>query len=845
MKYEFDLTPQQAEALQKSLDHLANQSDEISRDYHPLSPSATFHHNTRSLFRSMSTQMDRQESGPLSSITPAQEGGKLRLDGPGNTWIRPADDVNEIRDSLLMNPDLYEVASDASLRTREAMASFPEASSRVWESNPAMIDVIAADMGMETPLNSPKVVAFMEQSDEFYSSSKLSGEQALGLTPERLHAALDLEKRDAMQLGQFTLVRDDEAVFIDRDIDGQIDRVYQSHQATEQGYQPGGSNSLTFEDRKALVRELVEREVNRPLVALEQDYQYARTLQQVATEQGEYVGGNNYLEASSFDISATSNDVVVYDNVNSVKKFKLNFESGAFEDNLTSDERQELAEDIASRLELDEPGLDSSADLSDPADIDSPSGGINSSADSPQNRDAQELHKVALRYGKRAGEHYILDVGDKTLVAAQDSVSVYEGAIQRATTTFGKDASHSSDLSPAEHEKLMEDLIVSEAMAGLEEPSFQEQINENLQTSDAFAFWVTKEGLSVGVTSEGGVLVTKEGPQDTVDVIFEQEAGEAEPKIDRMTARQKDGLIHSVKVTNAEKNADAIIGLSQELSQKQSTSTESQEASVTTGQPGSAVSVSDEFPQDLDPDSERNDLGDGLIVVDRGDESHIFQDNVYVARIDEMGQVKGELTYDQINKIVDFLQVEVAKQDAEAEAAIAVDTSEEGMEKWREELAEKASISPEHRTAVAMQTPISEMPSRVDSDFDKTSNSIYFASLRATAVIHGDKTRNPNGSDTWSIELDEGYTLKTDGHAVQVAQDGEIVFAKHEYDKDKSEGNFIDDLKSGDKDKIRDLMGKASERSAAKSRNQRRDSSLVPKKSSLVPKKTSQAEMEL
>lgn len=147
MKYELDLTPEQAEQLQATLNHYVRLAREDSYDYQRGSQQHTFKVNSAELLSRLSTQIYRQQNPSPITLTPI-ENNQTHLRSPRGQWVRDTDHLNEIRQAMLTNTGLAE--SRTAGRGRTSREDFPGVSDEVWGEQPGVMQIIADDMGIDT-----------------------------------------------------------------------------------------------------------------------------------------------------------------------------------------------------------------------------------------------------------------------------------------------------------------------------------------------------------------------------------------------------------------------------------------------------------------------------------------------------------------------------------------------------------------------------------------------------------------------------------------------------------------------------------------------------------------------
>lgn len=148
MKYELDLTPEQAEQLQAALGHYTRIAREDALDYERGSQQHTFKANSAELLSGVSTQMIRQENPSPITLTPI-ENNRTHLRSPEGQWVRDTDHLNRIRQELLTNPGLAEAKTSG--RGRSNREDFPGVSDEVWAEQRGVMQIMADDMGIDTP----------------------------------------------------------------------------------------------------------------------------------------------------------------------------------------------------------------------------------------------------------------------------------------------------------------------------------------------------------------------------------------------------------------------------------------------------------------------------------------------------------------------------------------------------------------------------------------------------------------------------------------------------------------------------------------------------------------------
>lgn len=189
MKYEFDLTPEQAEALQATLDHYTALAREDAYDYQRGSQQHTFKANSAELLSGLSTQMFRQENASPITLTPI-ENNQTHLRSPEGQWIRDTDHLNRIRQELLTNPGLAEAKTSG--RGRTSQEDFPGVSDEVWAEQRGVMQIMADDMGIDTPesyTTKRLIIDPLQQPDGVTSSRKYTEQQSIH--PSRIQSALE------------------------------------------------------------------------------------------------------------------------------------------------------------------------------------------------------------------------------------------------------------------------------------------------------------------------------------------------------------------------------------------------------------------------------------------------------------------------------------------------------------------------------------------------------------------------------------------------------------------------------------------------------------------------------
>lgn len=190
MKYEFDLTPEQAEQLQAALGHYTRIAREDALDYERGSQQHTFKANSAELLSGVSTQMIRQENPSPITLTPI-ENSRTHLRSPEGQWVRDTDHLNRIRQELLTNPGLAEAKTSG--RGRSNREDFPGVSDEVWDEQRGVMQIMADDMGIDTPESYTTRrldIDPLREADPELSNKPVSTTQR-AIHPERIQKALE------------------------------------------------------------------------------------------------------------------------------------------------------------------------------------------------------------------------------------------------------------------------------------------------------------------------------------------------------------------------------------------------------------------------------------------------------------------------------------------------------------------------------------------------------------------------------------------------------------------------------------------------------------------------------
>lgn len=270
MKLELDLTPQEVEALRATLEHFGSVAAEKAKDYVRGSSTEVFHSNSAELLRGLSVQLTRQEGGPAFSITPLGD-GTSELRSPIGKWVRTDEQLNDIRTSLVTHSDLHKVLAPDQYRDAETRAKYSNVPDHVWGEHKEMLQVVAADLGLDTELNK-KDLSLVRPREPTPSTPEERFGQQRSITPERIQSVLmgDLEgefiyHHKGSNGIELNLAQDGNRVTIERRVDGNTWPVYESHQETEQGLQPGIKNMMSAVERESALEALETLEQSRQL----------------------------------------------------------------------------------------------------------------------------------------------------------------------------------------------------------------------------------------------------------------------------------------------------------------------------------------------------------------------------------------------------------------------------------------------------------------------------------------------------------------------------------------------------------------------------------------------------
>lgn len=269
MKFELDLTAQEVEALQATLNHYKHVANEDSLDYLRGSQAQVFHYNASEVLRAISTEVVRQQGGPSFSIE--QQGGETsRLRSPFGIWTRDNQQINDIRSAYITYPGLADVlAHDGDMyRTDEQREKYTDVPDHVWSEQRGVLQIVAADMGFATELNRKDLSFAQLRQPDGVTPSERYGQQR-SISPDRIRKALE-----ARGMGQDSTFVHEASNGINLAIDQNDDRVevlrvgsngdaswrYTSHKETPNGFVPGISNQMSGEERDALMEALTTLE---------------------------------------------------------------------------------------------------------------------------------------------------------------------------------------------------------------------------------------------------------------------------------------------------------------------------------------------------------------------------------------------------------------------------------------------------------------------------------------------------------------------------------------------------------------------------------------------------------
>lgn len=269
MKFELDLTQEQVELLKASLDHYGSIAREQSKGYARGGTTEVFYSNSAELLKGLKTELSRQEHGPCFDITPTV-GNVSELRSPYGIWERSRERMNAIRESLLTHPGLKDVLVSGSYKHQELREEYANVPDPVWNEHSEVVKIIAADMGLDTDLNRKDLShAELRQPSPNVQDRKV--EQRQEITPERIRSVLmnDLGgeytyHHKASNGLEIDLSQDGNRVTISRRVEDRTWPVYESHQKTDHGFQPGIKNTMSSEERSAALEALEKLERSEP-----------------------------------------------------------------------------------------------------------------------------------------------------------------------------------------------------------------------------------------------------------------------------------------------------------------------------------------------------------------------------------------------------------------------------------------------------------------------------------------------------------------------------------------------------------------------------------------------------
>lgn len=237
MKYELDLTPEQAEQLQAALSHYTRIAREDALDYERGSRQHTFKVNSAELMNGVRSQIFRQGNPSPITLTPI-ENNRTHLRSPGGQWTRDTDHLNRIRQELLTNPGLAEAKT--SDRGRSSREDFPDVSDEVWAEQRGVMQIMADDMGIDTPESYTTrrlgIDPLREADPELSNKPVFTTQRAI--RPERIQKALESRGLGDDSTYEYTgangialrLSQDEDRVKVDRVYEsGNTSPLYDSH----------------------------------------------------------------------------------------------------------------------------------------------------------------------------------------------------------------------------------------------------------------------------------------------------------------------------------------------------------------------------------------------------------------------------------------------------------------------------------------------------------------------------------------------------------------------------------------------------------------------------------------
>lgn len=191
MKFELNITPEEAKQLQASLDHYRAIASQESLDYIKGSEAQVFHRNSSELMTALSTELTRQQGSPSFSID-EQGGNTSELRSPYGIWHRDTDQVNAIRSAFVTYPGLAETLShDGPMyRTTDEREHYADVPKEIWSEQKGVLQIVASDMDFPTELNRKDLsFAELQQPDGITSSRRYTEQQSI--QPNRIQKALE------------------------------------------------------------------------------------------------------------------------------------------------------------------------------------------------------------------------------------------------------------------------------------------------------------------------------------------------------------------------------------------------------------------------------------------------------------------------------------------------------------------------------------------------------------------------------------------------------------------------------------------------------------------------------
>lgn len=287
MKFELDLTSQQVEMLKASLDHYGSIAREESEAYTWGGNSEVFYSNSSEILSGLKIELSRQEKGPSFRITPSA-GNISELQSPYGIWERSSDRINAIRQNLLTHPGLKDVLTSGSYKHQELREQYANVPDPVWNEHSEVVKIIASDMGLKTDLTK-KDLSHAELREPSITIPDERVNQRQQINPDRIRSVLmdDLPgeytyHHKASNGVELDLSQDGNRVTISRRVDDRAWPVYESHQKTDHGFQPGIQNSMSTEERDATLEALNKLEGIEPEKEVLQSF--ARGIEQLKHE---------------------------------------------------------------------------------------------------------------------------------------------------------------------------------------------------------------------------------------------------------------------------------------------------------------------------------------------------------------------------------------------------------------------------------------------------------------------------------------------------------------------------------------------------------------------------------